>query len=80
MPWVFGRGSRGQPAALISDQPIPASTGIWCRQEMACSGKPCRQSANLTPVPYSGALLQHLEAQPVGLDELGLQNKALQQR
>src|SRR5215467_8629574 len=26
---------------------------IWCRQEMACSGKPCRQSANLTPVPCS---------------------------
>ena len=24
-----------------------------CRQEMACSGKPCRQSANLTPVPCS---------------------------
>src|SRR5215472_11934766 len=40
-------------AALVSDQPIPASTGIWCRQEMACSGKPCRQSANLAPVPCS---------------------------
>src|SRR5215813_11376164 len=53
MPRVFGRGSRRQPAALVSDQPIPASTGIWCRQEMACSGKPCRQSANLTPVPCS---------------------------
>src|SRR5215469_8026317 len=53
MPRVFGRGSRSQPAALVSDQPIPASTGIWCRQEMACSGKPCRQSANLTPVPCS---------------------------
>src|SRR5262249_13651266 len=53
MPRVFSRGSRSRPAALVSDQPIPASTGIWCRQEMACSGKPCRQSANLTPVPCS---------------------------
>src|SRR5215831_164853 len=53
MPRVFSRGSRRQPAALVSDQPIPASTGIWCRQAMACSGKPCRQSANLTPVPCS---------------------------
>src|SRR5215470_3066648 len=53
MPRVFGGGSRSQPAALVSDQPIPASTGIWCRQEMACSGKPCRQSANPTPVPCS---------------------------
>src|SRR5262252_7468378 len=53
MPRVFSRGSHRQPAALVSDQPIPASTGIWCRQEMACSGKPCRQSANLTPVPCS---------------------------
>src|SRR5215813_7914077 len=26
----------------------------------------------LTPVPYSGALLQHLEAQPVGRNELAL--------
>src|SRR5215472_13168825 len=40
MPRVFSRGSRSRPAALVSDQPIPASTGIWCRQEMACSGKP----------------------------------------
>src|SRR5215472_14868766 len=53
MPRVFSTGSRRQPAALVSDQPIPASTGIWCRQEMAYSGKPCRQSANLTPVPCS---------------------------
>src|SRR5215469_1321923 len=30
-----------------------SGAGIWCRQEMACSGKPCRQSANLTPVPCS---------------------------
>src|SRR4051794_23506576 len=33
--------------------PIAASTGIWCRHETACSGKPCRQSANLSPLPAS---------------------------
>src|SRR6516164_6012686 len=84
MPWVFGRGSRSRPVALVSDQPIPASTGSWCRQEMACSGKPCRQSANLSPVPSSSTskrnplastnlvcILAHADRLGINLDQLG---------
>src|SRR5215468_5502284 len=68
MPRVFSRGSRSQPAALVSDQPhsrrhrylVPPGDGVL------------RKAVQAERQPYSGALLQHLEAQPVGLNEFGL--------
>src|SRR5215831_4997679 len=70
MPRVFGRGSRSRPAALVSDRddaalfpaPVSGAARRWRAPESRAGRAP----------PYSGALLQHLEAQPVGLNELGL--------
>src|SRR5262249_22142119 len=50
--FLAGAAAVSRPRSSATS-PIPAGTGIWCRQEMACSGKPCRQSANLTPAPCS---------------------------
>src|SRR5262252_4307188 len=71
MPRVFGRGSRSRPAAaLVSDRDDAA---LFRRRYLVPPGDGVlRKAVPAERQPYSGALLQHLEAQPVGLNELGL--------
>src|SRR5215813_9008773 len=62
----FLAGVAAEPAALVSDQSrqhrylVPPGDGVL------------RKAVQAERQPYSGALLQHLEAQPVGRNELGL--------
>src|SRR5205807_114849 len=66
------RGTGGAPVSALIDRPDAIAHSCQHRYLVPPGDGVLRKAVQTERQPVSGALLEHLEAQPVGLNELGL--------